>query len=125
MAVQSALWSVMIDLGYGKDFRLIPIQNLDKMALLLNVASTLLILANLWAKTSFAITLLRFPHRGTKYVVWFIIVFMTVFLGMSAVFVWFQCFVPGQETNPTSGFRCLPGNMGTNYSIFAGCEFTT
>lgn len=115
----------MVNLGYGMDFALIPAQNLTKMGLILNIASSLVILANLWSKTSFALTLLRLPLRWMKYTLWFIIISMTVFLGTSSVFIWAQCFSPGQTTIPSTELRCLPDNVMLGYSTFSGGEFPT
>ena len=123
LASQSAIWTVMVSLGYGNELVPIAPENVDKVDLLLQVGSTLLIMANLWGKTSFAITLLRLPLGWTRSIVWFLLITMNIILSLSAFFVWTQCYRFGVDTNTISGIKCLPRDVATYYSVFSGGEF--
>ena len=83
--------------------------------------SSLLILANLWSKTSFGITLLRLPlGRVRVYLVCALIALGTLAIGASAYLVWVQCLVASPPWNPYVGDRCVaPGTM-IGYSVFVG-----
>ena len=82
------------------------------------MAGSFSILAALWSKTSFAITVLRISTGWTKKLVWFIIVSVNVALGLSIAFTWGQC-VPFQKIyNPRLEGKCLPKSYQIRYNIF-------
>jgi hypothetical protein len=49
------------------------------------------ILAAVWTKSSFAITLLGFSEGWTRKIVWFILISVNVVLGLNATLQWVQC----------------------------------
>ena len=56
-----------------------------------NVTGVCSIVAAAWSKTAFAITLLRVSTGWVRRLVWFIIVTVNLFLGLSALFTFAQC----------------------------------
>ncbi|KXX73951.1 hypothetical protein MMYC01_208728 [Madurella mycetomatis] len=115
LTAQAGLIAHVVGLGYGKQF--IPLQNLPFFGLPVNILSTLLIIANLWGKTSFAVTLLRLPVRWIRICVWCILVSMTVTLTASVILVWVEC----------SPFKlprkCVPVEVSIKYNVFS-CAYS-
>jgi len=89
LAVEAGLNSYVISLGYGR--QLIPPENLARFPLPIAVLSTLLILANLCGKVSFAMTLLRIPAPWMRWALCGIVLSLAGTLGASAVLVWAEC----------------------------------
>lgn len=111
LAAQAGLITHVVSLGYGKQW--IPLQNLPFFGLPINILSTLLIIANLWGKTSFAVTLLRLPVRWMRTCVWCILASLTVALTASVVLVWVGC-SPFKLLG-----RCVPVDMSVKYNVFS------
>ncbi|KAK3361819.1 hypothetical protein B0T24DRAFT_96424 [Lasiosphaeria ovina] len=112
LAGQAGLVAYIIDLGYGKDPTTIPAENLVLFGPIVNSLSTLLVLSNLWGKTSFALTLLRIPARWMRFTVLFILISLTATLGMSAVLVWTQCYF-------SNGSGCINIEVSLGYNMFS------
>ncbi|KAK0610724.1 hypothetical protein B0T17DRAFT_457011, partial [Bombardia bombarda] len=115
LAGQAGLVSYVISLGYGR--QVIPLENIARFPVPINVLSSLLIMANLSGKTSFAITLLRIPAVWMRAIVWCIIVSMGVSLSTSAVLVWAECLPWGKEEG------CVPLSISINYNVFS-CAYS-
>ncbi|KAK3934519.1 hypothetical protein QBC46DRAFT_427091 [Diplogelasinospora grovesii] len=115
LVAQAILVSYVISLGYGQ--RSIPQESLPKLGRPINIVSTLLIAANLWSKTSFAITLLRLPSVWMRILIWFIILSLNGSLGASAIFVWIACTPLGRRDS------CISVGMSINYGIFS-CAYS-
>ena len=115
------LFATVLNLGYGRDPSEVPPENAARTGLFVNVLSSLLILANLWSKTSFGITLLRLPlGRVRVYLVCALIALGTLAIGASAYLVWVQCLVASPPWNPYVGDRCLAPGVMIGYSVFVG-----
>ncbi|KAK0714113.1 hypothetical protein B0T26DRAFT_651094 [Lasiosphaeria miniovina] len=112
LAGQAGLVAYIIELGYGKDPATIPAENLVLFGPVVNSLSTLLVLSNLWGKTSFALTLLRIPTRWMRFAVLFILISLTATLGMSAVLIWTQCFF-------NNGSGCIDIEVSLGYNMFS------
>jgi len=83
--------SVSVFYGYGKHLDdLDPIQS-KKMPLVANIAGTFSILAALWSKTSFAMTVLRISTGWVRWTILTIIMSMTIAMGSAALFEWVRC----------------------------------
>jgi len=108
---QAGLVTYTISLGVGKAN--IPKENGKLLGLPVNVLSTLLILANLLGKLSFALTLLRMPARWMRIIVCFIIITLTMTLGTSSTLVWLECLEFKRKTN------CVPIPTSISYNIFS------
>jgi len=110
----------LIERGFGKPLEGIPLEDQASISFLLLIASTLVILASLWSKTSFALTLLRFPIGWLLGFVWFIIVSVHLIIGLSAFGLWILCLDPNARASPFTGLACLPRNVGISYNVFSG-----
>jgi hypothetical protein len=121
LVLSSILFAVVLNLGYGRDPSEIAPENVDRMLLFVSVSSSLLILANLWSKTSFGITLLRLPlGRVRVRLVCALIAAGTVVIGASACLVWIQCLVADPPWSPYVGVKCLAPDILIRYSVFVG-----
>jgi len=85
--------------------------------LLLEVASTLLIIASVWSKVSFALTLLRLPMGWLKVFVWYLIVSVSFIIGATALLLWLSCTATNTKRN--GGF-CVSSDILTPFLVFSG-----
>ncbi|KAK0663487.1 hypothetical protein QBC41DRAFT_359374 [Cercophora samala] len=115
LAAQAGLISDVVSLGYGR--QVIAVENFPLFPIRVNVLSTFLIMANLWGKTSFALTLLRIPERWIRTSVWAILISLTGTLVVSAVMVWISCLDLKLKG------RCVPVEVSLRYNIFS-CVFS-
>jgi hypothetical protein len=77
------------DLGkHGDDIKKENLSNLLKYTYFAGFFS---ILAAIWSKSSFAITLLGFSTGRTRKVVWFILISINIIMGGNALLQWIQC----------------------------------
>jgi hypothetical protein len=111
LIASASIIAYVISLGYGK--RLIPLANLPYFGLPVNILSTLMIITNLWGKTSFGMTLIRIPVPWMRFSVWYILVTLTLTLTASVVFVWVEC---GPLKLPG---RCVPVDVSIRYNVFS------
>jgi hypothetical protein len=82
-------------------------------------AITLFVFSAQWSKTSFAITLLKITEGYTKAFVWFILVSLNIFMGLSAILNWVQCSPPSKLWLFTEEGTCWDPNITLRYAIFA------
>lgn len=103
---------------------IVPQSNLPTIGLLANLAASLAILAAVWSKTSFGMTLLRITGKKTKLAVWFIIISMNLAMTINVVTTWVQCY-PVQKGWDREGVegRCWDARVNAYYGIFAAGEF--
>lgn len=80
------------------------IKDFVRMTILLGARATTTIVAIVWTKTAFAITLLRLTEGKVRLVCWFIIVSLSIAMGFSAAVPWISC-TPVQK----SWDRSVPG----------------
>lgn len=101
----------LVSIDYGKRF--IPFRNAARFGLPANILSTLTIIANLWGKTSFAVTLLRLPVRWMRISVWYILTTLTLTLTASVILVWVEC-------GPLKlAGSCVPVDVSIRYNVFS------
>ncbi|KAB5517438.1 hypothetical protein GE09DRAFT_1230796 [Coniochaeta sp. 2T2.1] len=105
--------------GTGKHIYAVPPSNLSGVALMLNVTGTLSILAAVWSKTSFALTLLRLLEGRMRAFVWFVIVSCNVVMGLSALFGWVRCSPPSKTWNVNEQGKCWEPHVYVNFGMFA------
>jgi hypothetical protein len=89
--VTQVLLSIMISLGVGRHIYEIPMENMPLIGWLGNTTGTSQILTAILSKASFAVTLLTFIPGYYRWIVWFLIFTMPLFLGLNAVFIWIRC----------------------------------
>ncbi|KAK4153779.1 hypothetical protein C8A00DRAFT_33465 [Chaetomidium leptoderma] len=111
----AGLTTYVINLGYGKKF--IPLTNVPYFGLPVKIFSSLMIIANLWGKTSFGVTLLRVPVRWMRICVWCILASLTLALTPSVVMVWAGCSSVGLAG------RCVPIDISIRYNVFS-CAYS-
>ncbi|KAK4214934.1 hypothetical protein QBC37DRAFT_439838 [Rhypophila decipiens] len=115
---------------FGQHTFEIPASVLPWTILLNTISTSMTILAAVWSKTSFGMTLLRIiSGKKTRLLVWGIIVSMNLAMSVNVVTSWVQCYpsllpVPGStlEVQGNSGMslKCWDGRVGVYYGIFAG-----
>ncbi|KAH6649242.1 hypothetical protein F5144DRAFT_634218 [Chaetomium tenue] len=111
LTVSAGLIAFLVSIDYGKRF--IPLRNAIKFGLPVNILSTLMIIANVWGKTSFAVTLLRLPVRWMRISVWYILTTLTLTLTTSILFVWIEC-------GPLKlAGSCVPIEVSIRYNVFS------
>ena len=96
---------------------------MDDFLLVSNLAGSFSILGATWSKTSFAITVLRLSEGWTRRFVWFVIVSLNVFLGLSVAFTWAQCTPIEKTWKPSLEGSCWPKYAVIGYNIFTAGEF--
>ena len=85
----------------------------------INVSGTFSLVAAIWSKTSFALTLLRLTEGRTRALVWFIMISMNIAMGLSAVFIWVQCTPVRKSWDPLIEGTCWSPTVITRYNIFS------
>lgn len=89
-----------------------------------NTSGFFAILAAMWSKTSFAITVLRISQGQTRYLIWFIIVSINAVLGFAALSTYIQCTPTEKLWMPfMKEGSCWPKQVIINYNIFAAGGF--
>ncbi|OAA59146.1 hypothetical protein SPI_06348 [Niveomyces insectorum RCEF 264] len=84
------------------------------------IAGFFTILAAMWGKASFALTLLRIATPGgwIRYAVWFILVTVLLVMGGGAVIQWVQCWPVASLWDHTIPGTCLSSEMVQHYDLF-------
>jgi len=84
-----------------------------------SVAGTLSIVASIWSKTSFALTILRITDGWVKKLVWFLIISMNIFMGLTAIFNFAHCQPLAKVFDPMAEGTCWPSYVLLNYNLFS------
>jgi hypothetical protein len=87
-----------------------------------NVAGSFSILAALWSKTSFAVTVLRISSGWVKALVWFIIITVNASLGVAIAITWAQCTPIEKVWHPGLAGECWPKGIQIRYNIFTASK---
>ncbi|KAK4192345.1 hypothetical protein QBC35DRAFT_374073 [Podospora australis] len=118
LVASGAFVSVSVNLGFGRSLSLFNFDNLHMYLLYTNLAGTFSILAALWSKTSFAITVLRISTGWVKFLVWFIMITVNVSLGVAIALTWGQCTPIEKIWQPDINGHCWPKFYQVRYNIF-------
>ncbi|KAK3395248.1 hypothetical protein B0H63DRAFT_387575 [Podospora didyma] len=98
-------------------------QGLDSIQarLISTTAGFFLILATLWSKTSFTLTLLRITQSGCwlHRAVWAVAISINLAIGLSLLIQWFWCWPSEKIWNRDVKGQCLPRRVVHGYNIFA------
>jgi len=115
---QSSLITLNTTIGYGKHIWDFHPKDLGTFLLLSNTGGFFSILAAMWSKTSFALTVLRLSDGWVKKAVWFMIVSINALMGFSALATYIQCTPTHKLWNPlmTEG-SCWPKQVIIDYNI--------
>lgn len=112
--------SIAISKGLGKHVQAIPEENLPAIGLIGNFIGTLSILASVWSKTSFAITLLRLlSGRWTKDLLWLGVATIHVFLIINILFMWIRCSPAAKTWDAYMEGTCWDNQVYPQYAMFA------
>jgi len=129
LVAQTSLITFNTTIGYGKHIWDFHPNNLSAFLLVSNTSGFFSILAAMWSKTSFAITVLRISSsegRKMKWFIWFIIVSINASLGFGALSTYLQCTPVEKLWMPLmKGGKCWPKEVIINYNIFTAGEFLT
>lgn len=88
LAVAGTMTTVSVNFGYGRHLDAIAKEDLDRMPTIANAAGFTSVLAAMWSKTSFALTLARISEGWIFRLTWIIIVSINLIMGSSAIMVW-------------------------------------
>jgi len=119
--VATTTWSVPH--GLGRHIYAVPPANLAMLGIVGNVTGSLSILAAVWSKTSFALTLLRVMRgdgrAGSRALLWFLIVTTNIAMGLNALFVWVRCSPVAKTWNYQLEGSCWAPNVYPTFGMFA------
>ncbi|CAI4214971.1 unnamed protein product [Parascedosporium putredinis] len=94
LAVAATMTTVSVNFGYGRHLDAISQDDLNRMPTIANAAGFTSVLAAMWSKTSFALTLARISEGWVLRLIWVIIISINLIMGSSAIMVWFSIDVP-------------------------------
>ncbi|KAK0625052.1 hypothetical protein B0T17DRAFT_577729 [Bombardia bombarda] len=106
--------------GFGMHYRKIDPANVPTIGLLSNLSGSAAILAAVWSKTSFAMTLLRITKGWTKTAVWLIIVTMNLAMSTNVITTWLQCSPVSKGWDVSVSGSCWDPKVNTYIAVFAG-----
>jgi hypothetical protein len=115
---QTALITYNTSIGYGKHIWDFHPNDLTTFLLVSNTSGFFSILAAMWSKTSFAITVLRISDGWIKRFIWFIIISINITLGFSALATYIQCSPMEKLWKPTMPGTCWPKEVIIQYNVF-------
>jgi len=119
LVVQTALISYNTTIGYGKHIWDFHPTDLTAFLLVSNTSGFFSILAAMWSKTSFAITVLRISDGWVKRFIWVLIVSINLVLGFGALSTYIQCSPTEKLWRPNMEGECWPKETIITYNIFA------
>jgi hypothetical protein len=120
LIAQTSLLSVCVHYGFGKHSW--DIEDWPTYLYVSNVTGVCSIIAAAWSKSSFAITLLRFTQGWKRWAVWFVLITVNLFLGLSAVFTYAQCTPIKRLWDATVDGHCWPSSIIVTYNSFSSCR---
>ncbi|CCC12081.1 unnamed protein product [Sordaria macrospora k-hell] len=123
LTTSSALITYNATLGFGLPTSLFNPHNLPSVInhylLITNMAGTFSILAALWSKTSFAITVLRIAQDSwMRFLIWFIMISVNLSLGVAVALTWGQCDPIPKIWQPGLPGHCMDKQIQIHYNMF-------
>ncbi|KAM5363444.1 hypothetical protein ACJZ2D_012011 [Fusarium nematophilum] len=110
----------VVHLSYGVRDWDFPPENYIPLAKLVAAGHPFMLIAIIWSKTAFGVTLLRITDGWMKRTVWFLIITTNIFLGFSILIFYVQC-RPVQATwDPRVKGVCWDRDAVIKYHIFSG-----
>jgi hypothetical protein len=109
--------SVCVHFGFGRHSW--DITDWVSLLYVANITGVCSIIAAAWSKTSFAITLLRLSQGWMRWLVWFIIASVNIFLGLSCIFTYVQCTPVRRLWDNSIPGTCWPQNVVVRYNTFS------
>ncbi|KAH8895363.1 hypothetical protein GQ53DRAFT_641198 [Thozetella sp. PMI_491] len=103
---------------------IIPVNTINRMALMGLFSTTAAIISQSWSKTSFAMTLLCISDGWRHKFLWVVIVMMNVLFGLGSLFFWISCTPLEKAWHPLTKGTCWDTRFtiifGIVISAFAG-----
>ncbi|KAL1844508.1 hypothetical protein VTK73DRAFT_2393 [Phialemonium thermophilum] len=118
LVAQTALITFNTTIGYGQHIWDFFPRDLSTFLLVSNTSGFFSILAAMWSKTSFALTLLRISEGWTRWLIWAIIASVNLVLGFAALATYIQCTPSEKLWHPTMEGRCWPKEILISYIMF-------
>lgn len=123
LITSTALTSYSTTLGFALPTSLFNPLNqphvLNHYLLITNMCGTFSILAALWSKTSFAITVLRISQDSwMRFLIWFIMLTVNLSLGVAVALTWGQCDPIPKIWQPSLDGSCMDKGYQIRYNIF-------
>jgi hypothetical protein len=122
LLISIILVTLSVSKGLGKHAYNVAPENMSSLGFIGNFTGTFSILAAVWSKTSFALTLLRFLSSRMRVLLWAIIVSINIFMGLNAVFMWTRCSPSSKIWNPFAPGTCWAPHVYPAYGMFAAGE---
>jgi hypothetical protein len=123
--ISCSVTSYNISLGLGKHYTDIDPLMFPQIGLFESIGAVFAILAAIYSKTSFALSLLRIGKVHLHVVLWFIILSVNLSLGISALMLWIQCSPFEKNWNHTVPGRCWDPHTSVVYDVLAGGDYQT
>ncbi|KAK4226274.1 hypothetical protein QBC38DRAFT_500481 [Podospora fimiseda] len=107
--------------GFGRYPCDVPPQNLTKIALQgAGLGAVFSILAIVWSKTSFALTIIRITTGKVRAFVIALAITMNIAMSLQAIFVWVKCMPVQKNWNPMLPGTCWNTKVSNAYGVFSG-----
>ena len=107
-------------IGYGLHTWDFPIQNIGLFFRVFTAGATFAIIASIWSKTSFALTILRLSQGWMRWFIWFLIILVNVSMGLTALFSFIHCTPVSKTWDITIEGTCWDPKPYLNYNYFSG-----
>lgn len=123
LLVSVILVTASVPKGLGKHVSQVPVENMAFLSIVGNFTGTFSILAAMWSKTSFCLTLLRLFSGRMRIMLWVIIATINIFMALNAIFLWTRCTPTSKTWNPFISGTCWESQVYPSYGMFAAGEF--
>lgn len=120
LCIDTCCISVTTSLGFGRHAIDIDPKVLPYLGLIGNFSGLFAILAAIFSKISFALTLLRISNFRTRILLWFIIASVSLSLGGSALILWIQCTPLSKNWDFTAEGTCWNHQVYITYGVASG-----
>lgn len=121
LIVDNILTTILVqEYGLGRHSWDLIVSDPVKFTLILSSRATITITALVWAKTAFAVTLLRLTEGAVWRFLWFIIVSMNIAMGFSAAIPWIQCAPLAKGWDTSIDGHCWAPGVGVKIWIATG-----
>ncbi|KAL6706705.1 hypothetical protein ACN47E_005247 [Coniothyrium glycines] len=118
LLIETIITQIGQQLGFGKRTIDIPVQNLLRIAIGTQVASSISCFASTLSKISFGVTLLRLTSGPTRWFVWFCITTLFLIMLPSAFITYIRCTPLEKAWNPSVEGTCWPTRSLVGYGYF-------
>jgi hypothetical protein len=103
--------SLAINYGLGRHVTALPLDKLDRLTLCGHISLVLDGTAQMWSKTSFAITILRLVEGKWRALVWFMIITINLLGGVGCLLFWINCTPLPHVWTPSIPGTCWDTNI--------------